>query len=337
MKKALVSTFKIGLASMTMTVAFSASAIIGGRSADPRIGRSSIYIFDERAENACTGVVVHPRLILTAAHCVVNSKKESLTFSNESSPQEGRRFHLPIAELVTNEAYAGARNGIQTVTQSAGDLAIILMSEPVLSKLGLEQKDLPPIVRSVDQVTPPLRVIGYGFSSRNSRFSSTSRRELLVSTRATANARTLTLESMEGSRTPCFGDSGSGVFADDGSIARLVGIVSSIRAGGKLAETFAAETAKLRAKKEEKRQSQIAKLRQKKARDGLSTEAIEALVAEVKLEPIRLSESLMIRVCGDVDTVTQAVPVARHLCWIREATSISLVPELDCPRPGVNR
>jgi hypothetical protein len=329
MKRKLASALKIGMASVTMSIAFSASAIIDGRSADPRIGKAAIYIYNERGENSCTGVVVHPRMILTAGHCVVDAKVTGLTFSNGSSPDKNRHS-LPIAQLLTTKTYVGATNGMQSSGQSEGDLGVILMSEPILDRLDLEASDLPPIVRGTSQVTQPLHIIGYGYASRNAQTSDASRRELLVSATVKPGAKVLTLDSLEGKKSPCFGDSGSGVFSDDGVLAKLVGIVSSIAPGGELAERFAEEKAKQLARNQEKREKQIAKLRQKKAKQGLSSQEIDALAAEIKLPPIKISESLMGRVCGDADTLTQAVPVARHLCWIKTATDISLVAGLDC-------
>ncbi len=323
MKRALLSTLKYGSAAIAMATTLSASAIISGRPADKRIGKAAIYVYDEKNQASCSGVVVHPRLILTAAHCLIHTKKNLLSFSNSRSPYKSK-FSLPISDLITHEGYAGDQNGLQSSTQSAGDLGLIVLSESILGKFDLVLADLPPIATDASDLEYSLRIIGFGYESRSATHETAAKRELLVSIAgAIAKPTALRLESLEEKKSACFGDSGSGVFADDGHEARLVGIVCSIKPGGKLAEEFAAKSAAARAKNEEKRQKQIAKNLKK----GITT--------PVPVIPINLSEGLLSRVCGDKDTVTQAIPVARHLCWIQKATSISLVSGLDCSSSGV--
>jgi len=292
--------------------------IINGRAADPRVGKAAVFFFDEETQASCSGVVVHPRLIVTAGHCLVHAKKENLTFSNATRAFSSRS-RLPVAQIIVHDDYKGASNGMQTVSASSEDIGLIVMSQPILQKLGLTPADLPPVVQGTDEFTPPLRIVGYGYESRDAQADTASRRELLVSaTVDTTRPGTMKLSSEEAKKTPCFGDSGSGVFADDGHTARVVAVVCSIKPGGALKAKFDAETAKQTQRAEEKRQKKIASNLKK------------GITVDVPLDPIKISDSLKSQVCGDKDTITQAVPVSRQLCWIQKMTQISLVSGLQC-------
>ncbi|MES2855237.1 MAG: hypothetical protein V4692_05215, partial [Bdellovibrionota bacterium] len=215
---------------------------------------------------------------------------------------------LPIQALIKRDDYEGATKGVQASGKSSSDIGMILFTESVLDKLKMSKEDLPHLV--IDRATilkemsrkAPFLLIGYGFGvdGTGENEKETLRRKLVSSATFDFAKSLIVTKSLERRKTACFGDSGGGLFiagSDRSKFNALVGVTTSIAAGGRLAEKF--ERAR-------------AKIREKNAKDGKPNEAVV------------LSAANMTGICGDSDTFTHVTALSDHMCWMEESTGLDL-------------
>jgi hypothetical protein len=189
-----------------------ATAMVGGApAAEQALARHVVLIVGE--QSLCSGVVIAPDLVLTAAHCVLsNGKYRLVTF-------EGRRPTVREAAAVAPHPQFSARF-------DAPDLALVKVAAPSLGSLvpaALSERRAPPAVGD------RFIVAGFGVAVPGDRKSAGKLRAvtLVATDRPSSQQLNLVDPRRLGESAGlgvCNGDSGGPVF-DEGDRA-LVGIVS---------------------------------------------------------------------------------------------------------------
>lgn len=232
-----------GLAALVSLAASPALAIVGGSDAgDPSGARSyTVGIMTTRGE-ICSGIVVAPRIVLTAAHCLIRGKAEYvMALDPEFRPRQFR-----AAKSWRNPKF---RPGVRPLRQKGTDIGMVELRDPLPA-------DMRPIAvaSSADIVSnaSSLRIAGFGVAAYGDRASAGRLREATLRPIGLARSGTVSLFASEDGRigpsrvSACLGDSGGPVVADGGSGPVLVGIISWVGAqeGGRHCEgvTVAAPT-----------------------------------------------------------------------------------------------
>ncbi len=202
-------------------VAASAQAIVGGTATteDPSVVVVVAQLADAKYATLCTGTVVSPHVVLTAAHCI---DPDVVGQGAKYSVLLGPTIDRPAAEdlLVVSEIHYNEKFDKNDVTKG-GDIGVVVMRDalpvPVraMNRSGLEKS----------MIGQPARLVGYGQTTGDD------------STGATAGVRRAVLTTMgtytdelvrfgSAGQGTCVGDSGGPAFMTVDGAEVIVGVVS---------------------------------------------------------------------------------------------------------------
>ena len=323
-------TFAAATFAFSLLSSLTATAVIRGTRAPVESTKATVFILNEQTNNICTGTVIHPRLILTAGHCVLGKETNAFSFANSASvPDSGRRLKIQKAEARTG--YCRDIKGVQAAGKSGADVAYFLFADSILPALGLTQADLPDVASTRESLMSAVtqardfELIGYGLSSKGNMSSAPAKLRYSLTATLEDDDTLIRAKGVTPGQSSCFGDSGGPLFAIDGASRKtLVGVLTAIKAGGALAAKHSAEQTE-----------NYNKAKEKLLKKGINPESLITYDANgCKSDPLAaksaLSPSDLLQVCGDKDTSQVAASVYPHLCWIQAQTHLILDPNLKC-------
>ncbi|MBR1235552.1 trypsin-like serine protease [Bradyrhizobium sp. AUGA SZCCT0182] len=208
------------IASLALLVVAPAYAIVGGGapSADG-VGRSVVTIVGSRG-NFCTGAVIAPKIVLTAAHCVQpGADYKIVEYGADKQPS--------LQDVKSVAIHPGFKMQAMLAHRATADVALLQLDSAVKGKTPstLGMPNIPIIVGS------RFTIAGIGVTTRgDGKSGGTIRAAGLV---ATGKPGTLQIRLVDpvshGTRDglgACTGDSGGPVFEDKQSGPAIVGVVS---------------------------------------------------------------------------------------------------------------
>jgi secreted trypsin-like serine protease len=196
-------------------------AVVGGdvvRGSD-QAWRWTVKIESNKGE-LCSGVVIQPRLVLTAAHCVLGGGRFSVTYLDDQL----RRRSIRAANVVAHESFLPGRT---PSTQPGVDLAMIRLAEP-----------LPATIQPVTMggslgAGERVSIAGFGLGQEGRRQSARTLRQSGLTSAGSytsGNNVMVAVDSQNLGQAPgagaCKGDSGGPIMRGGSGSAELVGIVS---------------------------------------------------------------------------------------------------------------
>lgn len=191
-----------------------ATAIVGGTAETGSSGVVAVSITYEGVDGLCTGVLIAPRVVLTAAFCLDPDTTAavptavSVFMGNDVS---GAGTWTAASEWITHPTFDGHAE--------EGNLALILLEErAVPAPVPLRATAL-----GAAQVGSDVRVVGFGATSALGSGTEGVKRAIADSVRELDSTLLFVGES---GRTACFGDSGAPVLMMDGGAEQVVGLVS---------------------------------------------------------------------------------------------------------------
>ncbi len=198
-----------------------AHAVVGGalvRSSD-QARHFTVKIESSKGE-LCSGVALEPRIILTAAHCVIGGG----SFQVSALDHQMRRRNIRVARIVAHESFLP---GHTPSTQPGVDLAVLRLAEPLPA--GIQ----PVVLGGSVGLGDALMIAGFGLGQEGQRQTArTLRQSILMSAGSYSSGNSVvvavdnqTLGQASGAGA-CKGDSGGPIMRGGPSSTELVGIVS---------------------------------------------------------------------------------------------------------------
>jgi len=217
MNPGFVRALLIGLPSIACLLAIgsSACAVVGEAREDRGFAAHVVMVLKREGDRAgfCTGVVVAPRTVLTAAHCVVALRDMRIHYrGDDGSPV--------LIEVESVAVHPGFRADALVKHLASIDLALV-RTAPLDARFSAAPLDETGTVA----VGEPVRILGYGVAREGDGASAGVLRGAALRVRAPLSKVLLWAEDPDGgSAGGCTGDSGGPILSQDG--ARVLAITT---------------------------------------------------------------------------------------------------------------
>ncbi|NBJ11503.1 S1 family peptidase [Microvirga arsenatis] len=212
----------LALAVLTLLASPAWAVLQGVASRDPDGLRRSVVSIENSLGELCSGVIVGPDLVLTAAHCVIDRAAYRVVALNRAF----RPQRFAVAALAIHPTFVP---GTTPRTQPGVDLAVVKLDRP----LGPDYLALDPTQAGRIDVGDPVTIAGFGvLSERLKRTARTLRQTNLVSLGPVevANRVLIVVDRNRLAETAgagaCRGDSGGPILAATAAGYQLYGITS---------------------------------------------------------------------------------------------------------------
>ncbi len=204
----LAAAFALGLAVTP------ARAIVGGMPAGAEMAAQTVMIVSTRGA-ACTGAVLAPDLVLTAAHCVAPPADYAVALVGSGAPEL-----LPAAKIAVHPAYDAEQFRTRRPTP---DLALVKLASPLPARFG--RATLPGAGSGLPPKGAQFDIAGFGVTADGAMRSAGSLRTVALPSIGTTGGIMVRLSRPEGAAGACTGDSGGPAFRD-GRVDGIVGWVT---------------------------------------------------------------------------------------------------------------
>jgi len=177
--------------------------IVEGNTTDAWPATVALLWFDDAG---CTGTLIAPDVVLTAAHCLEEGDPEEVLFGS-SVTGDGER--VPVARSVSHDSYASSQGDV-------GDVGLVFLTRDAATRPAV--LDVHDAGRLENQT---ITYVGFGDTQGTG---GDGRKKEATATVVDVGDDILDVQPDSGSA--CYGDSGGGLYFREEGVDRVVGVVS---------------------------------------------------------------------------------------------------------------
>ncbi|MGZ3442614.1 MAG: S1 family peptidase [Polyangia bacterium] len=205
-------------------VGSASQAIINGvtDTGDPAVVMVLSQVPGSMQASLCTGEVISPHVVLTAAHCVdpasVGAGAKTIVFIGQQLPQSSAP--APSDLLAVKEVHFDSAFNINAA-QNGHDVGVAILTNPTtITPIPYNRSPIPTSMQG-----GPVRLVGYGITDASDTMGTTAGTRRQAPT-TLAHVDDLFVGLQDGSHGICEGDSGGPAFMTFGGTERIIGVTS---------------------------------------------------------------------------------------------------------------
>jgi secreted trypsin-like serine protease len=202
------------------------AAIVGGTTDDGDPAVVALIRQGRTGEEICTGEIISPTTVLTAAHCVAPDPQTGAsawdTFSvvlGTDTRQSSQR--VPVSSVHYDPQWMGTPDPAQSPEGAGHDVGVALLAQPIPNITPLPVSTAP---MTQAQVGQPVRLVGYGITDGTFQMGDGVKRQVTTSL---VQILTGVLYIGRAGQQGCQGDSGGPALMRNGAQEVIVGLTSS--------------------------------------------------------------------------------------------------------------